>query len=235
MVAFDTETGEIQWRAFDDPTSTSSPVLFSLAASSGGALLPDVVFMTSLRLVAVNPLDGNVNWEFPMAFHPAGASPTPLVVDDQIITSTMTNGSTSIRLKSENDKLTANQEWQEADLAGYFSTGASSGDGKLFLITNALMPVPSAALRCVDLKSGKELWKKEGIGYFHAGIIRLGDGKLLILDDSGLLRLAETDEKGYHELCTARICGGTLINPSFAEGRVFARDDKELVSVPLAP
>lgn len=232
IVAFDTDTGEIAWQAFDDPASTSSPVLFSLGGSPGKSLLPDVVFMTSLRLVAVNPLDGNVNWEFPMTFSPAGASPTPLVVDNQLITSTMTNGSTAIRVAIENEKAAATQEWQQEELAGYFSTGAA-GDGKLYLVTNSLMPVPSAALRCVELKTGKELWKKDGIGYFHAGLIRLGDGKLLILDDSGLLRLAETNDKEYRELCTSRVCGGTLINPALSDGRVFVRDDKELVCVQL--
>jgi hypothetical protein len=63
--------------------------------------------------------------------------------------------------------------------------------------------------------------------------MRTGDGKLLILDDGGTLRLADADEKGYRELCKARVCGGTLIAPALADGLLYARDDKELICVQL--
>jgi outer membrane protein assembly factor BamB len=240
VVAFDTETGEAQWQAFDDPASTSSPILFT-AGGTAGKSLPDVVFMTSLRLIGVNPLDGSMNWEFPLVFQPAGASPTPLIVGDQLITSTITNGSTAIRIENKDEKPVASQTWQAKQLAGYFSSGTTSlpvgsaeGERFLYLITNVVQPVPTAALRCVEAKTGKELWKKDEIGYFHAGVIRTGDGKLLILDDSGLLRLAAVDEKGYTELCTARVCGGTLINHALSDGCVYVRDNNEVVCLQLS-
>jgi outer membrane protein assembly factor BamB len=221
VVAFDTEKGDLQWQALDEPAGTASPVLFT-----AGGRLPDAVFMTTLRLVGLNPLDGSVNWEHPLVFQPSGTAPTPMVMGNEILTSTMTNGSTLIRLGVKDDKPTSEQVWQEKDLSGYFSTGVATKD-HIYVISNVLKPIPSASLRCVDRKTGKEQWKTSA-GYFHAGVIRTGDGKLLILSDSGTLRLAEDGDKGYRELCTAKVCGGTLTNPAIAGGRLYVRDDKNV-------
>jgi len=233
VVAFDTDKGEIQWQVLDEPASTASPVLFTPGGKPPGGLA-DAVFMTTLRLVALNPLDGSISWEHPLVFQPSGTSPTPLVAGDLICTSTMTNGTTAVRITQQDEKIATSNLWQEKDLAGYFSSGASADRKRLYLITNTLAPLPSATLACVDLSTGKELWKKAGIGYFHAGIIRTGDGKLLILDDSGFLKLVDSDPKEYRELCKAKVCGGTLVSPAFAGGRLFARDDKEVVAVQLS-
>lgn len=231
VVAFDTNTGEIRWQALDDSASTSSPILFASPNQS----LPDLVVMTNLRLAALNPLDGTLNWEFPLVFQPSGAAPTPLSSGDSIVTSTMTNGSTAVRIANTNAKTSAARAWQAKDLGGYFSSGVIAKGDNLFLITNVLQPLPIATLRCVNLQTGKERWKKDGIGYFHAGLIRTGDNKLLVLDDGGILKLLDFDEKASHELCRAKVCGGTLVNPALADGRVYVRDDKELICLQLAP
>lgn len=227
VVAFDTKKGEVQWQALDDLASTASPVLFA------GTKGPEVVFMTSSRLVALSPLDGSVSWEYPLVFQPNGASPTPIVVGNQVLTSTTTNGTTAVKVDLQEDKPNADQVWQEKELKGYFSSGTCAGKERLYLVTNTLNPVPSATLNCIDLKTGKELWTKKGIGYFHAGIIRTGDGKLLILDDAGTLKLVEENGKEYKELCKAPVCGGTLTAPALANGCVFVRDAKEVLCYQL--
>jgi outer membrane protein assembly factor BamB len=233
IIAFDSESGEVQWQAFDDPASTSSPILFA-GVAPGAQALPDAVFMTGLRLVAVNALDGTVSWEYPLVFQPNGASPTPLVSGNQIVASTMSNGTTAIRVTADDGRPVASQTWQQKELGGYFSSGALAGGERLYLITNTLLPIPNASLRCVDFKSGKELWNKSGVGYFHAGMIRTGDGKLLLLNDSGRLSLVDSDASQFRELCSAKVCGGTLVNPALSDGRLFVRDDKELICVQLA-
>ena len=88
--------------------------------------------------------------------------------------------------------------------------------------------LPSAAITCVDPKTGKQLWRKEDVGYFHAGVLRTGDGKLLVLNDAGTLTLLDVDAKGAKEVGSAKVCGGTLIAPALAGGRLYARDGKEL-------
>ena len=223
VAAFDTEKGELQWQALDESAGTASPVLLTRKGK-----LPDAVFMTSLRLVGLNPLDGKINWEHPLVFQPSGTAPTPLVVGSEIVASTMTNGSTLVKIDEKESK----QVWQQKELAGYFSSGVAHND-RLYLVTNTLKPIPAATMRCVDRATGKEVWKKS-IGYFHAGIIRMGDGKLLVLSDDGHLRLIEDAGTEAKELCKFKACGGTLSNPAFGHGHVIVRDDKNVTCYKLS-
>jgi outer membrane protein assembly factor BamB len=121
VAAFDTDTGELQWQGLDEPASTSSPVLFATKGKAGA--LPDAVFMTTLRVIGLNPLDGSVNWEYALPFQPSGTTPTPVVSGDTIVTSTMTNGSTAILIRHRGRQGSA--------LPGYQSVpaGASRGLG----------------------------------------------------------------------------------------------------------
>src|SRR5262249_6353918 len=130
LAAFDTDKGTLLWKGYGEPASTSAPVLFAGAAQPGK--LPDVVFMTSLRLLAVNPLDGSLNWEYPLVFQSAGASTTPLVIGDRLVTSTMTNGTTAVSVTAKDGKAVTSQLWQNKDLTGYFSTGTVVGKEHLY-------------------------------------------------------------------------------------------------------
>ncbi|MBX9582691.1 MAG: PQQ-like beta-propeller repeat protein [Gemmataceae bacterium] len=229
VAAFDADTGEVAWQALDEPASTSSPVLFA----AKGKPVPDVVFMTTLRVVGLNPLDGAVGWEFPLPFQPSGTAPTPVVAGDRIVTSTTTNGSTAIRVAA-GENPTAEKAWQAKALSGYFSSGAATAD-RLFRVTNTLKPAPRADLACVDLATGKPVWTKEGVGYFHFGVVRTGNGKLLVLDDAGNLKLLDATAGEYRELCSAKVGGGNQVTPALAGGRPYARDDAGIVCLQLAP
>jgi outer membrane protein assembly factor BamB len=232
VVAFDTETGEVRWQALDEPASTSSPVLFAAGGKAGA--VPDVVFMTTLRVIGLNPLDGSVTWEYPLPFQPGGTSPTPIVVGDRVVTSTMSNGTTALRVTA-GEKIETAKVWQARELSGYFPSGVAAGADRLFLVTNTLKPVPRADLCCVDMATGKRKWKKEGVGYFHFGLVRTGSDKLLVLDDAGNLKLLDATADEYRELCSAKICDGTFSLPALSEGRLYARDDSAVVCVSLIP
>jgi len=229
VVAFDTKTGEVAWQALDERANTSSPILFA----AKGRPVPDIVFMTTLRVVGLDALDGSVNWEHPLPFQPSGTAPTPILSGDLVVTSTMQNGTTGIRLKVD-EKVTCEMAWQGKNLSGYFSNGVAAG-AKLYLVTNTLKPLPRADLACVDLATGKPLWKKEAVGYFHFAMVRTANGKLLLLDDSGKLKLLDAETAEYRELCSAKVCEGTLIAPAFSDGCLYARDADKVVCVRLAP
>jgi outer membrane protein assembly factor BamB len=232
VVALHADTGKVLWQALDDPASTSSPVLFAGGERLRG-VTPDVVLMTPLRLVGLDPVDGTLRWEHPMIFQPRGTSPTPAAVGDKVVASTQAHGAVAVRVGKKGDKPAAEPAWQNKEAKSYFSSGVAAGN-LLFLVTNTTESTPSAALTCLEAKNGKQLWNKEKVGYYHAGLIRTGDGKLLILSDAGVLTLLEVDAKGAKEVARAKVCGGTLVNPALANGRLYVRDDKELICLQLA-
>lgn len=229
VAAFDTQSGDLAWRALDEPANTSSPVVYA----PKGQAVPDVVFMTTLRVVGLNPLDGTLGWEYPLPFQPSGTAPTPILAGDLAVSSTMDNGTTAFRL-TPGGAVAPEKAWQGKALGGYFSTGLAAGE-RLFLVTNTLKPIPRADLVCVDAATGKEAWRKPAVGYFHVGLVRTANGKLLVLDDSGKLRLVDAGAAGYRELCSAKVCDGTLVTPALSGGCLYARDAEKLVCVRLAP
>ena len=82
-------------------------------------------------------------------------------------------------------------------------------------------------LRCVEWKTGKVRWQKEGFG---AGSLILADGRLFLLDENGDLVQIEASPDGYKEVARARILNAPpcRAQPALAGGRLYARDGNKL-------
>ena len=88
----------------------------------------------------------------------------------------------------------------------------------------------------MDLKTGKEVWNRPEVGFFHAGLLRTGDNRVLMLDDSGNLTLFEPNAEGFRELAsTKKLCESTFVTPALSAGRLYLRDRQAVICVPLAP
>ena len=228
VVAYDASTGEIAWKQLDEPAAAASPVI--LQFGDGPEARVDVVTQTTLRIVGLNPDDGTIRWEHPLVFQPSGVSPTPLVIGDLLVCTTQDTG--TLALQVAENASGPKTLWWEHGWSGYFSTGAVGDQGRVYLVTNMTMPLPRADVRCLNAVSGKELWHKEGLGYFHVGVIVTGDGKLLLLDDAGNLTLADPAES-FKALSRSKVCRGTFVNPVLSDGKLYARDDAKVVCVQL--
>jgi outer membrane protein assembly factor BamB len=105
------------------------------------------------------------------------------------------------------------------------------------MVTGSLAAImrrqPQADLCCVETATGKLLWKKEKVGKYHAALLRTGDNKLLMSCDSGDLVLIDPDAKEYRELARSKVCGETWAHPALADGRLYVRDDKELICLKI--
>ena len=118
----------------------------------------------------------------------------------------------------------------------YFSTPVAVGKDHLYVVTGTKPPAlrNQAMLHCVDLATGKKLWTRPKVGTYHASLLRTGDDKLLLLEEAGNLVLLDPNPTEYRELARGSICGKTWAHPALADGRLYVRDDKELVCVELA-
>jgi outer membrane protein assembly factor BamB len=220
LKAYNRATGKLVWTAGDDPASYAAPVLFD----------KEVVVLTGANLTSVS-LDGKVNWAFPFKDQLNESSTTPVKVGDLYVAASVTAGAVAVRVAG----TTPEPVWKNAQLTCYFSTPVSDGKGHLFLVSGvASLSNPAVTLRCVDAATGKELWNKPKVGKYHAALLRLGDGNLLMHDDTtGDLRLLAADPKEYRELARSKACGPTWAHPAVAGGVVFVRDNKELVALSL--
>jgi outer membrane protein assembly factor BamB len=229
VVAFKKDTGEVAWKALDDKASYSSPI------ATGKGKERQVVFLTAAGLVSLNPTDGSVFWKVPLVDLLNESSTTPVTVGEVLISSSVTFGSLGVKLESKDGKPTGTQLWKNASLTCYFSTPVAVGKDYVYMVNGVLSltsPVTST-LRCVDVKTGEEKWKKEKIANYHAALLRTGDDKLLMLDDKGNLSLLDPSPEGFKELAKSKVCGPTWAHPALSNGRVYLRDEKELMCIPV--
>jgi outer membrane protein assembly factor BamB len=217
IVAFDKATGKVAWTATDDPASYASPL------PVGNQL----VFLTGSHLRAVST-DGKPVWEFPFKDQLNESSTTPVKAGDLIVGSSVTAGSVALRVKDGGEPQ---RVWKDDRLTCYFSTPVLVGSNLYMVNGAATLTNPTITLRCVEAATGKVLWSKEKVGKYHAALVRTSNDKLLMLDDAGNLILLQPDATGYKELCRAKACGPTWAHPAVSDGRVFVRDDKELVAL----
>jgi outer membrane protein assembly factor BamB len=213
IVAFDVASGKTVWQATDELASYSSPVL---AAVNNGR---QVIFVTRLKTVSLDPTTGKVLFEFPFGKRgPTVNGASPVVIDGHLFVSAHYGvGAVFAKLGT----TSATQQWSSDDvLSCHYMTPLVHG-GMLFGI-HGQERVEPAELRCIDPRSQKVLWSKSGLGY---GSMIAADGKMLLLTTEGELILWRPDARGYQELARARVFRSTTrALPALSNGRLFVRD-----------
>ncbi len=228
IVAFKKTTGEVAWKALDDKASYASALLI------GQSKERQAVFLTHNGLVSLSPADGSVFWRFGLVDQLSESSTTPVLVGDYLVGSSVTYGSACLKLEMKDGKPGATEVWKNPALTCYISTPVAVGKETLYVVTGTLKKPPTATLRCVDIKTGKELWNRPEVGKYHATLLRTGDDKLLMLGDGGELALLDPNEKEFRELAKGKICGFTWAHPAISGGRLYVRDAQSLLCVKLA-
>jgi outer membrane protein assembly factor BamB len=227
VVAFDAGKGTVVWKSGNAAASYSSPILF------GPDKTPTLVCLTQKGVVGLQPEDGKELWSFPFEDKAFESSTTPVRVGDKLLLSSITLGSALITLEQTGDKTTVKQDWMKPELTCYFSTPVAVGTAHVYLVAGTFLG--NATLHCVDAKTGKSLWSKGGVGKYHACLVRTGNDKLLMMEETGSLVLQDPSPEKYQELSRQKICGETWAHPAVANGRLYIRDDKELICVELTP
>jgi outer membrane protein assembly factor BamB len=192
-----------------------------------------VVFLTGHGVVSLDPATGTVFWQSPLRDLLSESSTTPVRSDEMLVASSVTFGSVGLRLASKDGKPAVSQSWKMGSLNCYFSTPVPVGKEHMYFVTGGLLPPPMVTLRCVETATGKELWSKGNVGKYHASLLRTGDDKLLLLDDAGNLVLLDPNPKEYRELARSRVCGPTWAHAALSDGRLYLRDNKELICLQL--
>jgi outer membrane protein assembly factor BamB len=229
VVAFDRKTGEVAWKSGDDPASYSSGVTVDLAGQR------QAVFLTGKGVVALDPANGHRLWDYPFTDKLNESSSTPIKVDGRLLVSTIMSGSVALEVTKMADVPSVKEVWKDPNLTCYFSTPLPVGKEHVYLVTGSSNPLNAVAtLHCADVKSGKVLWSRPKVGKYHAALIRTGDDKLLMLQDSGMLVLLEPNGKEYKELARAKVCGLAWAHPALAGGRLYVRDDKQLICLEMS-
>ncbi len=218
IVAFDKDSGKEVWKATDQEASYSSPVAATVAG------VRHVFFLTREGFVDLDPKNGTVRstkrWRARMNASVNAA--TPLVVEDTVFLSA-SYGAGAVLLRVRKDGV--DEVWQgDRILSNHYNTSVRR-DGYLYGIDGR--QEEGARLRCVEWKTGRVKWTRDGFG---CASLLLAEGRLIALKEDGDLMLLEATPEGYREKGRARV----LTSPpcraeiALADGRLYARDGKRL-------
>ena len=226
IVAFDAKTGKVLWTATSDEASYSSGVV----ATVGGRRT--AVFLTRTNLLGLNPATGKVffqkRWRALQAASVNAA--TPVVINDPMGTLIFVSaeyGPGAGVFRVEGSNLTPLWTSDEA-LTNHYATSVHR-DGILYGFHGR--QEFGQSLRAIDLRTGNVRWSQER---FLAGSLILAGDRLLILRETGELVLAAASPSGYQQLTRGFILPSPVRQfPALADGRLYARNEKMLVSVDL--
>lgn len=222
IVAFDSVTGKLRWKATDQEASYSSPVVATVHGKR------HAFFFTREGLVVLSPETGQANAEF--SWHPPISASvnaaTPLVVDDFIFIST-SYGRGAVLLRFDGKSL--KEIWSGDDLlSNHYATSVHHGG---FLYGFDGRQEEGCNLRCVELKTGKIKWSEDRFG---AGAITLVNDEIFILTEKGELIRAPASSSAFKPSGRAQILPFQVrAYPAIADGLLFARSKDRLVCVDL--
>lgn len=221
IVAFDLDSGKTVWKATSDQASYSSP----LATVVDGKRV--VLCITRLNLVAVDPATGNELARTPFGQRgPTVNGAMPVVMGNRVLlTASYGIGAELVEIGHK----TLEVVWNDEVLSSQYTTPIFH-DGAVFGIDGRQDGGP-VVLKCFDPETRKVYWSKSGLTY---STLIAADGKLLIMQTDGTLRLAELNKSAYKELGSASLLRGTTrALPTLANGRLYVRNETTLKCVEL--
>jgi len=212
LVGLDPANGKTLWQKTDEDASYSSPTSLNINGH------PQALFVTRYNALLVDPKTGDTHSPVPFGMRgPTVNAATPLIVgNDLFLTASYGVGAWKGRI----DKAGVKKTWaNDESLSSQYATPVVY-QGHLYG-THGREDVGVAALRCVELATGKVKWSEEGYGVAHP--ILVGD-KLLLQCVDGRVALAKASPEKYEELATTTIASEpTRALPALAGGQLFVR------------
>jgi outer membrane protein assembly factor BamB len=214
LVGLDKQTGAVVWTSLDDKIGYSTPIRVEVGDVS------QLIVLMGEALVGVSIKDGKELWRHEWKTTEDANVATPICHGNRLYISTgYGTGCGLFELSVKDGKPAADLVWSNKEMKNYFSSCVLV-DGYLYGFNNTM-------LTCMDFKTGESKWKQRG---FNRGSLLAADGKLIIYGERATLALAQASSEEYKELAKATVLDDkTWTMPTLADGRLFVRNEKELV------
>ncbi len=195
LAAYDKTTGKLLWTGGDNFSSYASPELHTLIS------VPQILIVNQDFVDSHDPVTGRVLWSFPWPGSSGSNANTAqaFALDNQQVFVSKHYGVGSAVFNvthnaegawhATKDEVAAKQGWAKNVLKNKINN-VSVRDGKAYGIDDRI-------LQCVDLETGKLLWKG---GRYGAGQLILVDDLLLVQSEDGDLLLVEATPARFVEV-----------------------------------
>jgi outer membrane protein assembly factor BamB len=220
VVAYDTKSGNLAWKAGEDPAGYSSPALLKVGGKE------QIVVFTGASAIGLEPGSGELLWRFPYETEFNCNIATPLAADGNVFLSCGENhGCVLLNVAGKEPQVIWESQGTKSVLKNEWQTAIQLG-GYLYGFDNVGSAGPVTHFACIEAATGKPVWQKARFG---KGNLIAADGKLFLSTMKGELVMLVATPKGYEELGRKTVLGTTRQAPALANGLLYLRDDKEIV------
>ncbi len=245
VVCFEKATGKELWKALTSSDVAYAPLMIYEKDGERQLLMWHGDGVDSL-----DPETGRHFWnhKFPEVKAQAAATSicTPRIIGNQFFITEFYSGALLLEIGSNPPSVreiyrTATEDPRhENDLNSLMTTPVVK-DGLIYGVTGM------GTMRCTKWSDGSKVWDndtfmaKEPVAFATLFIVENED-KYFIFDDEGYFMIGRFSDKGYEELAKAKILEPTGVargrkvvwsHPAFSNGKMFARNDNELICVDL--
>lgn len=213
LAAFDKKTGAVRWTLGDGAASYSSPIAVTIDG------VHQIIFLRrgGNELISVLP-KGEVYWRHT---GPPGSIALPVFLPPNRIYASSADdaGAMLVEVTTVEGKPQVKEVWRSRFMKNHFNAAVQVGD--------SFYGFDNASFKSLSAATGEQNWVTRGFG---KGSLVAADGLLFMLSDQGLVVLVEANSKAFVEKGRIQaMTGRAWTSPSLAEGRLFLRDQDEIV------
>lgn len=208
ILCYNVKSGQRIWKTQNYGAGYSTPVPFERDGKKLLAVFP------AKGLIILNRSDGkevaSYNWTTSYSVNAA----TPLLHNDEIFISSGYN--TGCAMVTFNGK-SLTEKWKNKNMRNHMASCVRWKD--------YLYGFDESQLKCLDTKTGKEMWAQRGLG---KGCLIMAEGKLVVLSDRGELLIAPASEKKFEAVTRKKIlnASGCWSAPVLAHNRIICRSPR---------
>jgi outer membrane protein assembly factor BamB len=248
-VGLDRNTGKELWRALDSTEpGYGSPLLCTL----GGRSL--MLTWYSEGIAGLDPETGKVHWNLPHHAHTGMSISSPAVSGGRVAVSSQYEGTLMVEVRADGPAVLWKASTGGAPERAWKKAGLNTTMSTVLLLDGHVYGASLyGEFSCLDGGTGERVWttlEPTSGGTvprdrWSSVFMVTHKDRVLIFNEKGLLILARLTPKGYEELGRMPVLepdmassgGGRKVawaHPAFANRRIYARGDRELVCRSLA-
>ena len=223
VVAFDQKSGKVIWKSQSFRNGYSSSILVNIAGE-------DQLFVAmGADRAGLDPNTGELKWHHAFPQTAGTLFTTQHLGKDNLLfgSQAYADGSRVLEITKKDGKYEAKELWYNRKMRIMYGTYARIGD-YIYGSSGGFGP---AFLMCLDIKTGKIMWRKRGFSRAH---LSYADEKLIILDEDGNLAIATATPEGLTIHSKAHIIERTAWTPPTLVGsKMYIRNRTKIKALEL--